>query len=312
MSTSPIHQPDYKTIIRALNACIETCMDGEKGYAIAAAEVRSPTLKDMFVRRSTQRSEFMVALQRAVEGSGSVPENEGTARGILHRGWMTAVRIARGRSDALYLEECIRGERAAMHDYAAALRGAHVETLPSDLSRLLTGQYGVIRESLAELIRMTSDYRAKASYEIRTMDTQGQTVVTMRTNTTRADFPRVMRATLETIARDVHEVGVPFAIYHNTFRPDDMDVEIGVVVSSNVSFAKTDEISRRELPPETIAYTLHVGPYEGIGAAYEALSAWIRQNERTPVGPPREIYLVGSNEAKRAQDYRTEIEIPIQ
>lgn len=312
MSTSAAHhQPNYKTIIRALNACIETCMDGEKGYAIAAAEVRDPALKDLCMRRSEQRSEFMQALQRAVGGLGGFPENEGTARGVLHRGWMTAARVARGRSDALFLEECIRGERAAMRDYEAALRRAHVEALPGDLARLLTEQYNALRESLAALIRLTSNHHAKTLYEVRTMDMPPQTIVTTRTNTTRQNLPEVMRATLETISRDVYEVGVPFAIYHNTFRPDDIEVEIGVVVPSNVVFAKTERISRRELPSQTIAYTLHVGAYEGVGAAYEALFAWIRQNEYTPVGPPRETYLVGPDETKRPEDYRTEIEIPI-
>ena len=141
-----------RTLIRALNACIETCMDGEKGFAIAAAEVRDPRLKKMLISRSTERADFMGELQRLVVALGGFPENEGTARGALHRSWMTIGRVLAGRNDAFYLEECIRGERAAMHDYEAALRRAHVETLTPALQGLVRSQYESVRQSLEALL----------------------------------------------------------------------------------------------------------------------------------------------------------------
>jgi uncharacterized protein (TIGR02284 family) len=313
MSTTAIHQPPYKTIIRALNGCIETCMDGEKGFAIAAAEVRDPMLKDLLMRRSKQRAENMVALQGVVAKVGSVPENEGTVRGGLHRVWMTAARIAYGRSDALFVGECIRGEKAAMRDYEAALHHADLESLPVELSSLLMEQYRTIRESLAELLVIASNEHARTSHEVRTIEMPEQTIVTMRTHTTLADLPRAMHEALETIARSVSELGVPLAIYHNRpFRPDDIDVEIGASVLPDAVVVTTEGISRRQLPKGTIAYTLHVGSYENIGTAYEALYAWLRQNGRSLVGPPREVYLVGPGDVSRTEDYRTEIQIPFE
>lgn len=313
MATSiPQQPPQPATIIHALNACIETCMDGEKGFAVAAAEVRDPMLKELFMRRSKQRAENMMALQRAVTMFGGFPENEGTVRGTLHRSWMTTVRIAEGRSDALYLEECIRGERAAMRDYEAALHRAKIDTLPTDLSNLLMEQYRTVRESFAELVQIAADGRPRTNgHQVRTMEMPPESVVSMRTHTTLADLPKAMHATLETIARNIGNVGVPFAIYYNEpFRPNDIDVEMGVSLPPDVLLTKTDGLTHRQLPGGTIAYTLHVGPYQSITSAYETLFAWLRQNGHTPSGPPREVYLIGPGDTLRPEDYRTEIEIP--
>jgi effector-binding domain-containing protein len=60
----------------------------------------------------------------------------------------------------------------------------------------------------------------------------------------------------------------------------------------------------------TMAATIHTGPYDASGAAYEALMTWIDDRGRQPVGPPRERYLndphvVGLDRAE------TEIEVPV-
>jgi effector-binding domain-containing protein len=224
---------------------------------------------------------------------------------------MTAARIAYGRSDALFLEESIRGEKAAMRDYEAALHRAQLGALPTELSSLLTEQYRSIRESFAELILTASSGRSRATrYEIRTAEMPPETILTKRVHTTLARVPAEMNATLQTIGRPVH--GVPFAIYHNEpFRPNDVDVEMGVTISPDLPFALADGLVTRQLAAGTVAYTLHVGPYEAIGAAYEAIFAWLRQNGRSVSGPAREVYWVGPDDTNHPEDFRTEIEIPI-
>lgn len=297
-----------KTIIRALNTCIETCLDGEKGFAIAAADVRSPRLKETFLSASRERASFVLELQKLVAALGRLPENEGTTRGALHRSWIATMRVAIGRNDALYVEECIRGERAALRDYEVALRRAHIETLPPHIATTLRKQYLAIKTSLTELLQIASVERA-TKYEVRVMEAPAQHALTVRTRTTRANLPALMQSTFDRIARDVYEVGVPFAMYHDAFRPEDMDVEIGVVVPPDVHVAD-DGLTRRQLPAQTIAYVLHVGPYETLGAAYDALDVWMRQNGRTQIGPARESYLIGPEDTTRSEDYRTEIELP--
>lgn len=139
-------------IITALNRCIETCTDAEKGYAIAAADVRDPTLKARFLAHVKERSDFVLDLQRAILELGAMPENEGTVRGALHRGFMTVKRVAEGRDDRLIVEECVRGERAALRDYERALRHVFFRRLPPELRAMVESQYSTIKRSLEFLL----------------------------------------------------------------------------------------------------------------------------------------------------------------
>ncbi len=50
-------------VIVALNSCVEACIDGEKGYALAAANVRDPMLKVLLRRYAAQRAEFIADAQ---------------------------------------------------------------------------------------------------------------------------------------------------------------------------------------------------------------------------------------------------------
>jgi uncharacterized protein (TIGR02284 family) len=137
--------------IVALNRCIEICTDAEKGWAIAAADVRDETLKLRFLARVKERSDFVVELQKAVLSLGATPENEGSVKGALHRGFMTAVRVAEGRSDKLVVEQCIRGEQAALAGYENALRGVYFHRMPVRLRAIVDAQYSTIKRSLEDL-----------------------------------------------------------------------------------------------------------------------------------------------------------------
>ena len=55
----------------------------------------------------------------------------------------------------------------------------------------------------------------------------------------------------------------------------------------------------------------NVGPYEGLGVAYEAITEWISAHDAEVVGPVRERYLNGPGEVAAPADYRTELEMPI-
>lgn len=154
------------------------------------------------------------------------------------------------------------------------------------------------------------------SYAIHVKQVAPQTVVTERKHTTLAELGKTMRATLAAIAGSVHPPaaarGVPFAIYYNEpFRPDDVDVEMGVPLASDATVDESDLVHRRALPGGAVAYAVHDGPYESIGAAYRELYAWIRSHGHEPVGPPREVYLVGPGQGTRPEQYRTEIDVPI-
>jgi effector-binding domain-containing protein len=65
-------------------------------------------------------------------------------------------------------------------------------------------------------------------------------------------------------------------------------VEVGAELNQPVTLA--DPITRSELPAGEVAWTLHRGPYQGLGQAYEALEAWCTRSGRTPAGVRWEVY----------------------
>jgi uncharacterized protein (TIGR02284 family) len=111
--------PSEAETARALNALIEINTDAAKGYAIAAADARSPVLKGILGDRARQSEDRVMALQNAVLRMGRFAENQGTLKGTLHRGWLDARLAIEGRTDRIVLEECERGEAAALRGYEA-------------------------------------------------------------------------------------------------------------------------------------------------------------------------------------------------
>jgi len=106
----------------------------------------------------------------------------------------------------------------------------------------------------------------------------------------------------------IRPAGHPFVIYH-AFGPSEIDAEVCVPITEAAS--ATGRIQSRELPAMTVARTLHVGPYEELGAAYRALTEWIDRNRLEAAGPVQERYLNGPGDRVPPAEYRTEVEIPI-
>jgi len=81
--------------------------------------------------------------------------------------------------------------------------------------------------------------------------------------------------------------GPPLARYR--LEPGGFDVEAGFPVPRPVM--PTGRVQPTTLPGGEVAETVHVGPYEGIAAAYTAVAAWLETDGRHPTGAPWELYL---------------------
>lgn len=154
------------------------------------------------------------------------------------------------------------------------------------------------------------------NYEVHVKQLPPQVVVTERRHATLAELGKAMHSTLAKVAGSVEPAsaaaGAPFAVYYNEpFRPEDIDVEMGLPVAADAKIDETHDVHRRVLSGGPVAYTVHVGPYSSIGAAYDALYAWVDDHGHKRTGPPREIYVVGPSQGAKPAEYRTEIEVPI-
>jgi DNA-binding transcriptional MerR regulator len=106
---------------------------------------------------------------------------------------------------------------------------------------------------------------------------------------------------------DVEPLDAPMAVYH---RCDDerWDVEACVPVAEDAQ--GNDEIYKRDMPACHAVVTVHRGPYEGLGAAYQAVLSCLDENGHKASGPAFDRYL-NDPQVVDPHDLLTEIVWPI-
>ncbi|RXS77777.1 hypothetical protein ETR37_18920, partial [Geobacillus sp. PK12] len=104
--------------------------------------------------------------------------------------------------------------------------------------------------------------------------------------------------------------GPPQAAYPGDFQPGG-EVDVDLYVPIDGAPPAQGGIDFVTLPGGPVAKTSHRGPYDRVGAAYEALFTWVREHGRTPAGPPRELYLTGPDTVTEPADYLTDVILPL-
>src|ERR1700693_4202856 len=99
--------------ISNLNSLIETCRNGELGYAEAARLVDDTRLQTILEGYSKERAGFVKALQAEVRKLGGTPSESGTLGAALHRGWMEVKAVATLGDGSAILAACETGESSA-------------------------------------------------------------------------------------------------------------------------------------------------------------------------------------------------------
>jgi effector-binding domain-containing protein len=101
--------------------------------------------------------------------------------------------------------------------------------------------------------------------------------------------------------------GAPLGGAFGRYTPqgDEVEIEAGFTVAGPVT--PSGRVESSELPGGEAAVCLHVGPYDQVAAAYEAVVSWMSANGRTPAGAPWEVYLTPPEE----QPPKTEVVFPL-
>jgi uncharacterized protein (TIGR02284 family) len=139
--------------IAELNGLIETCKNGELGYAAAAADARNTELETVFTQYSKQRGQFAKSLQAEVERLGGKPEQSGSVGGTLARGWMDLKSALSSGSAAAIIASCESAELAAM----AAFDWVVNLDITGQTRVLVEKQAKAIRETHARLLRFKEE-----------------------------------------------------------------------------------------------------------------------------------------------------------
>lgn len=128
---------DDSEVIGALNDLIETCKDGEYGFAKCAERVNTASLKELMQKRSSGCRSAARELQALVVRRGGEPAERGSVLGALHRGWVSMADVLSANADHSVLAECERGEDAALARYRQALMAAD---LPLEVREVIERQ----------------------------------------------------------------------------------------------------------------------------------------------------------------------------
>ncbi len=152
------------------------------------------------------------------------------------------------------------------------------------------------------------------TYEITRRDVPAQAIVSIRERLAVSELPAFFGRAWGDLYHHLQLLGVqpaggPFALYH-AFGPDGIDTEACVPYAGDLT--ASGRIRARLLPAATVAETLHVGPYDELTKAYDALHEWVARQGLESAGPHRELYLNEPGPDLPPSAYRTVIQVPIQ
>jgi uncharacterized protein (TIGR02284 family) len=127
---------DENNAVSVVEALIETCKDGQKGYQDAASHVKRTDLKTYFNEQSLERARFARELEAELIRFGKPDKKvSGSVGGTLRRAWIDT-KVSLGGGDKTILDSVEAGEDSAKESYQKALSG----TLPENLMEIIRRQ----------------------------------------------------------------------------------------------------------------------------------------------------------------------------
>jgi effector-binding domain-containing protein len=148
---------------------------------------------------------------------------------------------------------------------------------------------------------------------IKTTRLRPQPIATIRVTTEPSRMGETLHDVLPEVRSYLERVGAnpagpPFVRYFN-YDEDEADFEAGFPVAESVP--GEGRIAAGELPGGLAAVTAHVGPYEGLQDAHEAMGEWVLANGHDPSGPVWEVYVTDPREEADPSRRRTEVVWPL-
>lgn len=128
---------DNDDVVDILNELLESSRDGEYGFTECAEHVKAQDIKTLLLRHADECRGAVAELVSQIRQLGGEPDEGGTTSGAMHRGWVSVRGALSGYTDLAMLEECERGEDAALARYRKALKQ---DGLPSGIRALIERQ----------------------------------------------------------------------------------------------------------------------------------------------------------------------------
>lgn len=152
---------------------------------------------------------------------------------------------------------------------------------------------------------------AASAYEIEVREVETMNVVTVHREgsieemiaTGDSIFAEAFTEVMDIITEEGLQMAGPALALASEWNPetDTYKMDIGIPVMEGGSI----------IPGGTMAVASYYGPYEGTGAAHEAVYVWAEANGYTPGGPARELYITDPVEQPDTALWLTEVMYPI-
>ena len=148
-------------------------------------------------------------------------------------------------------------------------------------------------------------------YQCELKEQAAQPALSVRTHAAVQDLPALFGKAYGAIMQYLAELseqpaGMPFAAYYD-MNMQNMDVEIGFPVARPL--AGKGEIQASEFPGGKLASVMHIGPYDQMRPAYDALTQWVKAQGYEATGIAYELYY--SEPKTPPMEIRTEIMFPL-
>ena len=126
------------------------------------------------------------------------------------------------------------------------------------------------------------------AYTVRVEQFPGQPLAVVHRQATKPQLSKVVPEACGTVWNALRAQHAKGGRHVAVYLDNVCNVEIGAEVG--VPFDGVGEVVPSSLPTGEVATTTHFGPYQGLGAAHEAIHRWCEQNDREPVRPCWETY----------------------
>lgn len=151
------------------------------------------------------------------------------------------------------------------------------------------------------------------AYEVEIRKVAEQHVVSIRTQCRVAELGQILSEILPEVWRYIRNngaavAGPPFTRYHG-YADDRVDIEGGLPVATPLP--GEGRIAAGVLPGGEVATTVHMGPYDKLPHAHDALHEWIDAHKKNSAGPQWEVYWTDPGREPNPEKWKTELMWPI-
>ncbi len=127
------------------------------------------------------------------------------------------------------------------------------------------------------------------AHEVRCTRVESSPLAVIRRQARQNELPRLVPEGCGIVWNALKAHGIKGAGRHVAIYWDNrITLEVGVEIGS--SFSGAGEVVRSDTPAGTVATVQHVGPYQLLHEAHDAIRQWCTENGRALAGPSWEIY----------------------